>query len=129
MEEDLGRHANLLFKTRSASIRESRAARMSYWFKGRQWRICTELSGPVDGGTCTEGEVRLTAPSVFQTPFGHRGRHGYIIQEVARSDGRDLSTRPVTFGLKVLREAQELYGSIVNLPPPRPRGRPRKSGG
>ena len=117
-----------LFKARSVNIRASKHAKFEDWFQGRRWRICTELSGPVDGGTCTEGEIKLTAPAVFQTPFGNKGRHGFIIQEVS-TDGRDLATRPATFGLKVLREATELYGSITNLPAPRPRGRPRKAGG
>ncbi len=116
---------SLLFTPRSANIRSGKSAKFAAQFKDRLWRICTELNGIGPAGRCRDGEFWLNAGETVQTPFGNRTRHGYIIQEVSQ-DGRDLSTRPVAFGPQTLRRAAELYGSVVNLPAPRGRGRPRK---
>lgn len=110
---------------RSSNIRAAKQAKFEYWFQGRRWRIMTELSGNGPEGSCEKGEFRLNPPAKFTTPLGNTGRHGFIIQEIG-TDGKDLSTRPVAFGLQVLRLAHERYGSVVNLPPKRGRGRPRK---
>lgn len=118
---------DLLFRSRASQIKGAKRQKLDEWFKGRQWRICTELSGPVEGGVCKDGQIILAAPAEFQTPLGNRGRRGYIVQEVDAA-GNDLSTRPQIFGIQVLRETQELYGAIVNLPPKRPRGRPKSKG-
>lgn len=111
---------------RSVSIRAARQAKFAAWFQGRRWRIMTELTGQGPEGICERGEIRLKPPATFTTPLGNVGcRHGYIIQEIG-PDGSDLSTRPAAFGMQTLRVAQEKYSAVVNLPPRRGRGRPRK---
>ncbi len=111
---------------RSVNIRATKAAKLADWFQGRQWRIMTELTGDSWGGAVKEGEFRVNPPESLKSPLGNVLRHGYLIQEVG-PDGNDLSTRPAAFGIQVLRRATEMYGSVVNLPPRRSRGRPRKT--
>ncbi len=113
--------------SRSVNIRAAKRSQLEQWFRMRRWRVMTELSGTGPEGTCERGEFRLKPPATFTTPFGNTGRHGFIIQEIDPVTGSDLSTRPAAFGQQVLRLAEERFGAVVNLPPRRKRGRPRKA--
>lgn len=53
-------------------------------------------------------EVHLPPDKAFQTAFGHRGRHGYIIRNVATGE-------KLVVGKAVLTVAHERYGA-VDLP-------------
>lgn len=117
--------------SRSGALRRSREQKMKQWFGARHWRVATEVSSETDDVVIAAGEFWTKGGKVFQTPLGHKGRHGYIMQEVR--DGVDVPGSRVTFGWVTLAKAAEMFpGSIVELPP-RPYGRrsngpPRQEG-
>ena len=57
-----------------AALRHSREQKLLSWFSGRHWRVCAEITGnrEKDGFRISyfRGYFQVTAPAVFQTPFG-----------------------------------------------------------
>lgn len=110
--------------SRSEALRRSRELKMSQWFGARRWRVATDVSSENDDVVIVQGEFWTKGGKVFQTPLGHKGRHGYILQEVTQ-DGVDIPNSRVTFGWVTLNTASEMFpGSVIDLPP-RPYGRRR----
>lgn len=93
--------------------------RLAAWFEGRRWRVMTELDGTVTVGgvrfTYCKGAFEIEPPGVFVTPFGSRGRHGFVIIETGE-DGRDIPGTGTSFGGAVLHRANEAYHTISGLP-------------
>lgn len=116
--------------TRSVALRAARASRMAEWFEKRSWRLCTELTYETDEITVRKGEFWIKNGKVFRTPFGNKGSHGYILQEVQRKTGADVWKKGgkepsrASFGWITISHAAEMFpGSIVEVPP-RPYGQP-----
>ncbi len=106
-------------------LRRAREEKFAGWFRGRYWRVCHEITGnrEKDGFVVSyfRGHFQVKAPAVFQTPLGHKGRSGYLIQEI-NSAGSDLpGTQPHPFGRKALEHAISLYHSVTGLPERDPR--------
>jgi hypothetical protein len=105
---------------RRKALQESRQRRYAEYFDGRKWRIA--------------GKFQLPKGQAFQTPFGHKGRAGWIIQEVvggtdvpaARKDKGvwyDAADRVVraAFGWTTLTQAEKMFpGCMVDGVPSRP---------
>lgn len=113
----------LLYETRSEAATKARDARLAKWFEVRRWRVRIEDSATRKVGktevTYAQGEFWITGDHVFQTPFGYKGRHGFIIQEIDPVAGADIGD-PVCFGHAVLDKAQGLYQCFpAGLPPER----------
>jgi hypothetical protein len=119
---------------RSSALKVARQRRMHEWFGKRRWRVCTELSYEHEAIVVRDGEFWIKGgDKVFRTPFGNKGTHGYILQEVDPVTGQDVWTvregtqvkqerSRASFGWVVLKRASEMFpGSIVKLPP-RPYG-------
>jgi hypothetical protein len=113
---------------RSQALREARMARMTEWFGKRSWRVCTELTSDTTEITVRKGEFWIKGGKVFKTPFGNRGTHGYILQEVDRKTGADVWKKGgkepsrASFGWITISHAADMFpGSIVEVPP-RPYG-------
>jgi hypothetical protein len=114
--------------SRTAALKASKTAKDQEWFQGRHWRVCAEISGRRELGghriDYHQGFFQVTGPAVFQTPFGHKGRSGYLIQETDAA-GTDLpGTVPQAFGRGALRGAIERFGAVSGLP----KRDPRRSG-
>jgi hypothetical protein len=114
--------------SRSVALRASRDNRMREWFGERRWRVCSELSSDIPDVLVRSGEFWVLNGKVFKNPFGNKGTHGYIIQEVDPDTGVDLwnddGPSRAQFGWIVLDKAVKLFpGSIVEVPP-RPYGKP-----
>lgn len=115
---------------RADSLRRARQDLMDQWFRGRHWRVLREFSGrrePVPGIVILfdHGEFWITGQGpagevpVFQTAFGKKGQHGFIVREVDE-EGHDLE--PVVqaaFGFTQLQVAASQYGAVAELPRPR----------
>ncbi len=113
---------------RSTALRAARASRMAEWFEGRCWRVATELTTESSVWTVRQGEFWIKDGKVFKTPFGNRGTHGYVLQEVDPKTGADVWKKDgiepsrASFGWITISHAAEMYpGSIVEVPP-RPYG-------
>lgn len=113
---------------RSSALRAARERRMREWFGDRRWRVCTELSYAHEDVVVKAGELWIQNGKVFRTPFGNKGTHGYILQEVDPKTGTDVwkpdRSGPVqaTFGWITIKNASDMFpGSIVEVPP-RPYG-------
>jgi hypothetical protein len=107
--------------SRSAALSRSRTERFDSWFKDRRWRVLEEMSGQRerDGSTVIydAGEFWVSWPGIFQTPLGHRGRHGFLIREVDPQTGADLEPAvDVAFGFVTLSTAVERYQAVRGLP-------------
>jgi len=106
------------------ALKMSRQQKFNDLFRGRRWRVQTEKSGPsVIGGIRVRydcGEFWIDPPGVFQTPLGHKGRHGFVLIEVD-ADGRDVvPLRRIALGYAAIRGAAEHFGAIAGeLPEPR----------
>lgn len=104
---------------RGEALRQRREARFDSWFRDRRWRVCTEITGDRVSDTgivrYSGGFFRMDPPGIFQTPLGHKGRAGYLIQEVD-PDGGDRDVPPVPFGRRTLEHAIEKYGAVSGLP-------------
>jgi hypothetical protein len=115
--------------TRLQTLADSRESKFRHWFENRRWRVCHEITGTwtKDGHRISyfRGFFQMDPPGTFQTPLGHRGRKGYLIQET-EPDGTDCQTEPVAFGRQALERAQERFGLITGLPPRDPRRRAAK---
>jgi hypothetical protein len=121
----------MLIRSRSEAAKAQRDKRLTDWFGTRRWRVCTEVSGERKDGRDTVvydhgefwiigGGARSGRPT-FQTPFGHNGVHGFVIQEVDGA-GQDLGTEPVCFGHALLAKVHALYKCFpAGLPPERKR--------
>lgn len=104
---------------RSESLKAAREASFARWFAGRRWRIATEESGTEEreGGVkivYERGEFWVQPPGKFQTPLGHKGRHGYVLQEVDPHTGQDIEGSRSTWGAQALRKAREQYRAIID---------------
>ncbi len=88
--------------SRSEKMSQTRAGKMKDLFQGKKYKIL--------------GEVHLSKDDneQFQTPFGNKGRNGFVLKEAA-------SGAKIIVGEAVLRKADELYRSILNLPPAKPK--------
>lgn len=64
------------------------------------------------------GEIRLEEDEQFQTPFGNRGRHGYVLQELV--EGRPTSHK-IVVGHTILHKASVLYDAIEGMDPAKPK--------
>jgi hypothetical protein len=60
------------------------------------------------------GEIHLGEDEQFQTPFGNRGRHGFVLKE--QSTGKKIMV-----GETILRKAASMYDAVVGLPPEKPK--------
>lgn len=113
-----------IYRTRSEAAKDARDKRLRAWFGKRRWRVMTEMSGERRQrlGVAREMSVVrydqgefwiITRDRVFQTPFGYKGRHGFLIIEVDPETGADLNPLSVAaFGYGVLTKAQELFKSF-----------------
>ena len=120
---------------RSAALRVARARRMAEWFEKRRWRVCAEMTYETEDIKVIAGEFGIKNGKVFKTPFGNKGTHGYILQEVDPATGQDVwvvkkdaegkatqERSRASFGWVTIKSASELYpGSIAEVPP-RPYG-------
>lgn len=86
--------------SRETKMAKTRAAKMEALFKDKHYRIL--------------GEIHLEPDEQFQTPFGNRGRHGYVLK--AEDTGKKIMV-----GETILRKAAALYGGIEGLPPEKPK--------
>lgn len=120
---------------RGQRLREAREAKMAEWFQHRRWRVCTELTSESEDLVVRGGEFWVRNGKVFRSPFGNKGTHGYILQEIDVASGLDRwravpssqggnEAEPVRapFGWVTINHASEMFpGSIVQVPP-RPYG-------
>jgi hypothetical protein len=104
---------------RGDALRQRREARFDEWFKDRRWRVCAEMNGEREANGSTVhyrgGFFRIDPPAVFQTPLGHKGRSGYLVQEVDK-EGRDIPDSRHPFGRRTLEHAVSAYQSVTGLP-------------
>lgn len=108
--------------SRGDALRRSREQKMSAWFGGRRWRLAKETSLENDDVLIREGEFWTKDGKVFRTPFGHKGQHGYILQEITQ-DGEVIPGSRATFGWITLANASEMFPGSVAEVPPRPYGK------
>jgi hypothetical protein len=120
---------------RSAALRSARERRMAEWFKDRRWRVAAELTFQNKDMRVVQGEFWVAEGKVFRTPFGNKGTHGYILQEVDPATGDDLwddvkhEPSRASFGWVTISSAARMYpGSIAEVPP-RPYGKRGPSDG
>ncbi len=92
------------WRSRGENVRATRKRKLDETFHGKRFRIVRE--------------VHLPFGQVYQTIFGNKGRHGYVIENVATGE-------QLVVGLALLRLIHDHYEG-VDLPPRRPRGRPPK---
>jgi hypothetical protein len=101
---------------------------MAEWFNGRSWRVCTELTYDNPVMRVKQGEFWIKGGKVFKTPFGNRGTHGYILQEVDPKTGADVWKKGgkepsrVSFGWITISHAAEMYPKSIIEVPARPYG-------
>jgi hypothetical protein len=106
---------------------------MAEWFKNRRWRVASELSFEDADRRVEAGEFWIKGGKVFRTPFGNKGTHGYILQEVNPDTGMDVwddkghAPSRAAFGWVTIKAASDMFpGSIAEMPK-RPYGqRPRE---
>lgn len=105
--------------SRAEPLREARERRFAEWFEGRRWRVRTEEQGErfLEGHRTVydHGEFWIDTPGVFQTPVGHTGSHGFILQEVDAA-GNDIEGSMVAWGIQSIRQAATQFGAIVEVP-------------
>ena len=94
--------------------------------------MLTERTGRITIGgvriAYSKGVFDISPPGVFITPFGTRGRHGFVVIEVD-DDGKDIPGSGSAFGEAVLRRANAAYDTITGLPDQDGRRRPDASRG
>jgi hypothetical protein len=87
-------------EAKSEALKETRAEIMKRLFDGRKWKVLKEVH---------LGKNEQTGlPDRFKTPFGNKGSHGFVLQEV-REDDQDV--REVV-GATVLKRAAEEFGAV-----------------
>jgi hypothetical protein len=105
---------------RAETLARSRAEKFDSWFATRRWRVCAEVSGlrERDGHKVLyhRGFFKIEPPGVFQTPLGHKGRTGYLVQEVDGEGHDKEGTSPVAFGRRTLEHAINSYAAVTGLP-------------
>lgn len=109
---------------RSEALRTARQDKFDQWFRFRRWRVAAEITEirEIDGDRVVydHGEFWVDKPGVFQTPLGHKGRHGFVVCEVDAVTGLDLQPLvQAAFGYASLQRAQEEYGAVRDLTEPR----------
>lgn len=109
--------------SRGDALRRSREGRMAEWFKDRRWRVAIELAFETPDIVVDGGEFWTKDDKVFRTPFGNKGKHGYIMQEVNPDTGLDVwddekhEPSRVTFGWVTIKHAADMFpGSIAEVP-------------
>jgi hypothetical protein len=99
---------------------------MVEWFGLRRWRVCTELTYDTADISVKQGEFWILNGKVFRTPFGNKGTHGYILQEVDQKTGADIwrgnDPSRVSFGWITIRNAAEMFPRSIVEVPQRPYG-------
>jgi hypothetical protein len=102
---------------------------MAEWFGTRRWRVCSELTFETDDLDVRAGEFWVKGGKVFRTPFGNKGTHGYILQEVNPATGEDVWDKEkkvpsrASFGWVTINSAAEMFPGSIEVPP-RPYGQP-----
>lgn len=91
------------WRTRGESLRVTKNRKLDETFKGRKFEIVRE--------------IHLASDQVFQTRFGNKARHGYVIRDVETGE-------EMVVGNNLLRLINQRY-QAVELPVRR-RGRPPK---
>ena len=110
-------------------MRAAREKRMAEWFGERRWRVCEELTFENDSVAVKAGEFWVKGGKVFKTPFGNKGTHGYILQEVSPEAGIDMwddeanAPSRASFGWVTINSAAVLYPGSIAKVPPRPYGK------
>lgn len=104
--------------SRSEALKAARQAAFDKWFKDRRWRIATEYDGEehVAGKPVinyVRGEFHVVPPGKFETPLKHKGRHGFILQEVDPETGADIEGSRTAWGIQVLRKAISQHGAVT----------------
>src|SRR6266849_3979192 len=98
---------------RGAALQAALEKRMTAWFGSRRWLVCSELSYMIDDVTVKRGEFLILNDKVFRTPFGNKGKHGYILQEVEPDTGADVwhGNEPsrASFGWVIIRNAKDKF--------------------
>ena len=111
----------LEYTTRGDSLARARAERTEAWFKGRHWRVMTEVTArrvtpEGDEVVYDHGEVWIIGEGTFTTPFGNPGRHGFLVCEVG-TDGKDIKPAVChVFGHASLVRARDNFGAIAEVP-------------
>jgi hypothetical protein len=78
---------------------DTRAKKMAELFEGHRYAIL--------------GEIHLGDDEQFMTPFGNKGRHGWVIKDTQ-------SGKKIMVGETVLRKAASMFDAIEGLPPAKP---------
>lgn len=78
--------------TRGESLLATREAKFKELFEGKKFDV--------------KGEIHLEGEQRFQTPFGNKGRHGFVLVEVGNP------TNKFIVGETTLREAAEKFGAV-----------------
>jgi hypothetical protein len=89
---------------RGAKMAVTRARKMAELFQDQQWKVLAE--------------VHLGPNEQFLTPFGNRGRHGYVLRNLA-------SGVRIFVGETVLRQAITEFNAVPGAPPARPKRKRR----
>lgn len=128
-------------RSKSAALRTARQQRMADWFERRRWRVADELTFENADLRVESGEFWVLGGQVFRTPFGNKGRHGYILQEIDPRTGADVWTGEgerrapsrAPFGWVTMNHASGAFpgsivvrgesGNLVPGVPPRPYGK------
>jgi len=84
--------------TRGQSLLDTRNRKMGELFSGKHYKI--------------QKEVHLEQGQVFKTPFGHKGRHGFVLVEVDESGSQVEPKNTFIVGASVLKFAHEEYQAI-----------------
>lgn len=112
--------------SRSTALRAAREQRMAEWFGSRRWRLCTELTYEATDISVKQGEFWILNGKLFRTPFGNKGKHGYILQEVNPSTEADIwrgdEPSRASFGWITLKSASDMFPRSIVAVPPRPYG-------
>jgi hypothetical protein len=89
---------------RGEKMAATRAKKMTDLFEGQKYRILAE--------------IHLGADEQYMTPFGNRGRHGYVLKNT------DTGVK-IMVGETVLRQAASVFDAILDLPPIEPKRKRR----
>lgn len=128
-----------IYRTRSEVAKDARDKRLRDWFEKRRWRIMTEMSGERRQRLGVAHEMAvvrydkgefwvITDDVTFQTPFGYRGRRGFLIVEIDPGTGKDLSpVSAAAFGHGVLVKVQELFACFPDGVPAERKNPPRSA--
>jgi len=113
--------------SRSIALHAARTKRMSEWFGKRRWRVCSELNYETPDVTVKNGEFWILNGKVFRTPFGNKGTHGYILQEVDLRSGADVWSNKepsqASFGWVTIKSASDMFPDSIVEVPSRPYGK------